>query len=63
MSPNPADGNLPWGQEFVPLGALGLFSTCSPEYQDHVNSVVAKANLVYMDFLQSVEGKGFNGQV
>ncbi|WAR03801.1 PITM1-like protein [Mya arenaria] len=49
--------------EFVPLGALGLFSSCSPEYQDHINSMVAKANLVYMDFLQSDEGRGFNGQV
>ncbi|XP_052801776.1 protein retinal degeneration B-like isoform X2 [Mya arenaria] len=63
MSPNPAESGLPWSQEFVPLGALGLFSSCSPEYQDHINSMVAKANLVYMDFLQSDEGRGFNGQV
>ncbi|KAL4223794.1 Membrane-associated phosphatidylinositol transfer protein 2 [Mactra antiquata] len=63
MTPNTSEGALPWSQEFVPLGAVGLFSACSPDYQDHVNSVIAKANLVYMDFLQSEEGKGFNGQV
>jgi len=63
MTPNSSENNLPWSQEFVPLGAVGLFSACSPEYQDHVNSVVAKANLVYMDFLQSDEGRGFSGQV
>ncbi|XP_052247564.1 protein retinal degeneration B-like isoform X1 [Dreissena polymorpha] len=62
-TPHHIEGNLPWSQEFVPLGALGLFSACSPEYQDHVNSVVAKANLVYMDFLQSDDGRGFTGQV
>ncbi|XP_060558830.1 protein retinal degeneration B-like isoform X3 [Ruditapes philippinarum] len=63
MTPNSSEGALPWSQEFVPLGAVGLFSVCSPDYQDHVNSVIAKANLVFMDFLQSEEGKGFNGQV
>ncbi|XP_053375025.1 protein retinal degeneration B-like isoform X3 [Mercenaria mercenaria] len=63
MTPNSGEGALPWSQEFVPLGAVGLFSVCSPDYQDHVNSVIAKANLVFMDFLQSDEGKGFNGQV
>ena len=63
MTPNVGESNLPWSQEFVPLGAVALFSGCSPDYKDHVNSVVAKANLVYIDFLQSEEGKGFNGQV
>lgn len=63
MTPNSMESNLPWSQEFVPLGAVSLFSSCSPDYQDHINSVVAKANLVYMDFLQSEEGKGFTGQV
>ena len=65
LTPGSAEssGTLPWSQEFVPLGAVALFSTCSPEYQDNINTVVAKANLVYMDFLKSDEGKGFNGQV
>ncbi|KAK3083813.1 hypothetical protein FSP39_003585 [Pinctada imbricata] len=52
-----------WTQEFIPLGAISLFATSNPDYHEYVNKMVAKANLVYQDFLLSEEGKGFNGQV
>ena len=51
-----------WTQEFVPLGAISLFSTSNPEYHEYVNKMVAKSNLVFQEFLLSDEGKGFTGQ-
>ncbi|XP_058821213.1 protein retinal degeneration B isoform X1 [Topomyia yanbarensis] len=47
----------------VPIGAIPLLTTCSPEFQDAVNRSIASANMVYAEFLRSDEGKGFNGQV
>ena len=50
-------------QEFVPLGAVSLFATSNPDYQEQINKMVAKANLVHHEFTLSEEGKGFTGQV
>lgn len=47
----------------VPIGAIPLLATCTPEFQDAVNRTVASANIVYAEFLKSEEGRGFNGQV
>ncbi|GFS12940.1 membrane-associated phosphatidylinositol transfer protein 1, partial [Elysia marginata] len=57
------DASLTRNQQFVPLGAIALFATAGPEYQEHVNLMVVAANQVYNDFLQSDEGRGFTGQV
>ncbi|XP_055526157.1 protein retinal degeneration B isoform X2 [Wyeomyia smithii] len=47
----------------IPIGAIPLLTTCSPEFQDAVNRSIASANMVYAEFLRSDEGKGFSGQV
>ncbi|XP_055586788.1 protein retinal degeneration B isoform X3 [Uranotaenia lowii] len=47
----------------IPIGAIPLLTTCSPDFQDSVNRAVASANLVYAEFLKTEEGKGFSGQV
>lgn len=47
----------------VPIGAIPLLTTCSPDFHDAVNKTVANANIGYAEFLKSEEGKGFNGQV
>ncbi|XP_061189651.1 protein retinal degeneration B-like isoform X2 [Saccostrea echinata] len=62
QTPKSQDASF-WTQDFVPLGAIAMFASSNPEYHESVNKMVAKANLVYQDFLSSGEGKGFNGQV
>ncbi|KAK3581976.1 hypothetical protein CHS0354_003237 [Potamilus streckersoni] len=62
-TPVTTDSNLPWTMEYIPLGTVALFSTSSADYKDHINTMVAKANLVYQEFLNSSEGKGFNGKI
>lgn len=47
----------------VPIGAIPLLTTCTPDFQDSVNRAVNTANQVYQEFLRSEEGKGFNGHV
>ena len=47
----------------LPLGAISLFVTGSPEYFNAVSQVIAKCNATYNDFLRSEDGIGFNGQV
>lgn len=47
----------------VPIGAIPLLTTCSPDFQDAINKTVASANIVYNEFLKTEEGKGFSGQV
>ncbi|XP_060064604.1 protein retinal degeneration B-like [Ylistrum balloti] len=62
-SPTTGETGVIWTQEFVPLGAISLFVTSNPDYQEYVNKMVAKANLIYHEFMLSDEGKGFTGQV
>ena len=45
------------------LSALSLFATSSPAYRDTVAKCIKKANQVYQDFCQSIEGKGYKGPV
>nr|CFW94244.1 Eka-PI transferase 1 protein [Euperipatoides kanangrensis] len=47
----------------IPLGALALFATASPDYQEMVTKIISSANHVYHEFLKSDDGIGFCGQV
>jgi hypothetical protein len=47
----------------MPLAALPLLATSSPQYQEAVAMVIQRANLAYGDFIKSQEGVTFNGQV
>lgn len=59
---SPSSAEIP-NMTDVPIGAIPLLATCTPEFQDSVNRTVASANIVYAEFLKSEEGRGFNGQV
>ncbi|XP_028273586.1 membrane-associated phosphatidylinositol transfer protein 2 [Parambassis ranga] len=50
-------------QDHIPLAALPLLATSAPQYQDAVATVILRANQVYGDFIRSLEGASFNGQV
>nr|XP_021525612.1 membrane-associated phosphatidylinositol transfer protein 2 isoform X3 [Aotus nancymaae] len=50
-------------QDHIPLAALPLLATSSPQYQEVVATVIQRANLAYGDFIKSQEGMTFNGQV
>ncbi|CAH1800392.1 unnamed protein product [Owenia fusiformis] len=63
QSPDAMDNSFAKRSDFIPIGALALFATNSPEYHDIVTTVISRANYVYSDFLKSEEGLGFNGQV
>ena len=47
----------------IPIGAIPLLATSTPDYQDAVTRVVNGANQVHQEFVRSEEGRGFNGQV
>lgn len=49
--------------DLIPIGAIPLIATSSPEYTDHVTKTILSANMVYNEFIKSDDGKGFNGQV
>lgn len=57
------EGCLSSSQDHIPLAALPLLATSAPQYQDAVASVILRANQVYSDFIKSLEGESFNGQV
>uniref|UniRef100_A0A8C1RPM3 Phosphatidylinositol transfer protein membrane associated 2 n=1 Tax=Cyprinus carpio TaxID=7962 RepID=A0A8C1RPM3_CYPCA len=50
-------------QDHIPLAALPLLATSAPQYQDAVATVIVRANQVYGDFIKSLEGATFTGQV
>uniref|UniRef100_A0AAQ6A3M2 DDHD domain-containing protein n=1 Tax=Amphiprion ocellaris TaxID=80972 RepID=A0AAQ6A3M2_AMPOC len=50
-------------QDHIPLAALPLLATSAPQYQDAVATVILRANQVYSDFIRSLEGASFSGQV
>ncbi|OWR54650.1 protein retinal degeneration B [Danaus plexippus] len=49
--------------DLIPIGAIPLIATSSPEYHEYVTKTITAANVVYNDFIKSDDGKGFNGQV
>ncbi|XP_029137443.2 membrane-associated phosphatidylinositol transfer protein 2-like [Labrus bergylta] len=57
------EGCLSSSQDHIPLAALPLLATSAPQYQDAVATVILRANQVYSDFIKSLEGETFNGQV
>uniref|UniRef100_A0A7N6B4G5 DDHD domain-containing protein n=1 Tax=Anabas testudineus TaxID=64144 RepID=A0A7N6B4G5_ANATE len=57
------EGCLSSSQDHIPLAALPLLATSAPQYQDAVATVILRANQVYSDFIKSLEGASFNGQV
>ncbi|XP_067120627.1 protein retinal degeneration B-like isoform X3 [Centruroides vittatus] len=61
-SPSAIDG-ISNTYDSIPIGALSLFAISSPEYQEHVSTVISSCNQIYREFLSSEEGKDFGGQV
>ncbi|XP_062999827.1 membrane-associated phosphatidylinositol transfer protein 2 isoform X2 [Elgaria multicarinata webbii] len=57
------EGCLSNSQDHIPLAALPLLATSSPQYQEAVSTVILRANQVYSEFLKSQEGASFSGQV
>ncbi|XP_058137278.1 membrane-associated phosphatidylinositol transfer protein 2 isoform X2 [Dasypus novemcinctus] len=57
------EGCLSSSQDHIPLAALPLLATSSPQYQEAVATVIQRANLAYGEFVKSQEGTTFNGQV
>uniref|UniRef100_A0A3B4CGK1 DDHD domain-containing protein n=1 Tax=Pygocentrus nattereri TaxID=42514 RepID=A0A3B4CGK1_PYGNA len=57
------EGCLSNSQDHIPLAALPLLATSAPQYQDAVAAVIVRANQVYGDFIKSLEGATFSGQV
>ncbi|XP_042275995.1 membrane-associated phosphatidylinositol transfer protein 2-like isoform X2 [Thunnus maccoyii] len=50
-------------QDHIPLAALPLLATSAPQYQEAVATVIVRANQVYTDFIKSLDGAAFSGQV
>ena len=64
LSPYSCNTSLPMqNNDQLPIGIISLFATAAPEYQQAVTEMVAQANSVYQNFLESEEGFGFCGQV
>ncbi|XP_043968634.1 membrane-associated phosphatidylinositol transfer protein 2-like isoform X3 [Gambusia affinis] len=57
------EGYLSSSQDHIPLAALPLLATSSPQYQDAVATVIVRANQVYSEFIKSQDGATFSGQV
>ncbi|XP_072271911.1 membrane-associated phosphatidylinositol transfer protein 2 isoform X6 [Pyxicephalus adspersus] len=57
------EGCLSNSQDHIPLAALPLLATSSPQYVEAVATVILRANQVYADFTKSQEGMCFTGQV
>ncbi|XP_073532311.1 membrane-associated phosphatidylinositol transfer protein 2 isoform X6 [Phyllobates terribilis] len=57
------EGCLSNSQDHIPLAALPLLATSSPQYLEAVATVIHRANQVYLDFTKSQEGFSFTGQV
>ncbi|XP_075290540.1 membrane-associated phosphatidylinositol transfer protein 2 isoform X5 [Opisthocomus hoazin] len=57
------EGCLSNSQDHIPLAALPLLATSSPQYQEAVATVIVRANQAYNEFIRSQEGMSFSGQV
>ncbi|XP_071396744.1 membrane-associated phosphatidylinositol transfer protein 2-like isoform X3 [Centroberyx affinis] len=57
------EGCLSSSQDHIPLAALPLLATSAPQYQEAVATVIIRANQVYTDFIKSLDGATFSGQV
>ncbi|KAF6206087.1 hypothetical protein GE061_017312 [Apolygus lucorum] len=64
VSPSPSVSDTPHvTHDSVPLGAIPLMATCTPEYVDAISKSVQAANATFHEYIRSDEGRGFNGQV
>ncbi|XP_061880497.1 membrane-associated phosphatidylinositol transfer protein 2-like isoform X4 [Entelurus aequoreus] len=57
------EGCLSSSQDHIPLAALPLLATSAPQYQEAVATVIVRANQVFADFIKSLDGATFSGQV
>ncbi|XP_037633620.1 membrane-associated phosphatidylinositol transfer protein 2-like isoform X5 [Sebastes umbrosus] len=57
------EGCLSSSQDHIPLAALPLLATSAPQYQEAMAAVIVRANQVYTDFMKSLDGACFSGQV
>lgn len=57
------EGCLSSIQDHIPLAALPLLATSSLQYQEAMSTVIVRANQVYTDFIKSLDGAAFSGQV
>ncbi|XP_073321986.1 membrane-associated phosphatidylinositol transfer protein 2-like isoform X2 [Pagrus major] len=57
------EGCLSSSQDHIPLAALPLLATSAPQYQEAMATVIVRANQVYADFIRSLDGAAFSGQV
>uniref|UniRef100_A0A7N6FK93 DDHD domain-containing protein n=1 Tax=Anabas testudineus TaxID=64144 RepID=A0A7N6FK93_ANATE len=57
------EGCLSSSQDHIPLAALPLLATSAPQYQEAVATVIVRANQVFADFIKSLDGAAFSGQV
>ncbi|TKS78659.1 Membrane-associated phosphatidylinositol transfer protein 2 [Collichthys lucidus] len=57
------EGCLSSSQDHIPLAALPLLATSAPQYQEAMATVIVRANQVYADFMKSLDGAAFSGQV
>lgn len=53
----------PVTHDTIPIGAIPMLATSTPEYNDSVTKVINGANQIYNDFIKSDEGHGFAGQI
>ena len=49
--------------DLIPIGAIPLIATTSPDYAESVTKTINSANSAFNDFIKSEDGRGFNGQV
>lgn len=47
----------------IPIGAIPILSSSTPEYAEAVSRTISAANAAYQEFIKSEEGQGFSGQV
>ncbi|XP_074527049.1 membrane-associated phosphatidylinositol transfer protein 2-like isoform X5 [Halichoeres trimaculatus] len=57
------EGCLSSSQDHIPLAALPLLATSAPQYQEAIATVIVRANQVFTDFIKSLDGAAFSGQV
>ncbi|XP_029685208.1 membrane-associated phosphatidylinositol transfer protein 2-like isoform X5 [Takifugu rubripes] len=57
------EGCLSSIQDHIPLAALPLLATSSLQYQEAMSTAIVRANQVYTDFIKSLDGAAFSGQV
>lgn len=57
------EGCLSSSQDHIPLAALPLLATSAPQYQEAMSTAIIRANQVYADFIKSLDGAAFSGQV